>query len=125
MAFIRWRGNSAALLATVYEQGRSRQVLLAALGGGYAIPNGIREYVTARYPDMSIDWHRVNEAMAKGPQSAPPLSNTQLSYLEVEQRLREWASQLITPYSGEKRQLLDAANVLSNCRGREETQLTQ
>lgn len=124
MAFVRWRGNSAALLATVYEQGRSRQVLLAALGSGYGVPTGVREYVHERYPDISIDWDRVNEAMAKGPRSAPPLSNAQLSYLEIEQRLREWANQPITLFLGEKQQLLNAANVLSNCRGREETHPT-
>ena len=31
MAFVRWRGNCAELLATVYENGRSRQILLANL----------------------------------------------------------------------------------------------
>jgi len=124
MAFVRWRGNSAALLATVYEQGRSRQVLLAALGCGYAVPKGVREYLGERFPDMSIDWDQVNEAMAKGPHTAPTLSNAQLSYLEVEQRLRAWTDKQITPFPGERQQLLDAANVLSNCRVREETRLT-
>ncbi len=36
LAFVRWRGNSAQLLATGYDQGRSRQILLANLHGAYA-----------------------------------------------------------------------------------------
>ncbi len=121
MAFVRWRGNSASLLATVYEQGRSRQVLLAALGGGYAVPAHVREEVSARFPDLFVDWEKVNEVIARGPQGAPPLSSLQLSYLEVEQQLREWANQPITPFSDEKRQLLHAAQVLTSCRAREGT----
>ena len=119
MAFVRWRGNSATLLATVYEQGRSRQILLAALGGGYSVPTHVREDVRARFPELLIDWEKVNEAMAKGPKSAPPLTSVELSYLEVEQRLREWANQPITPYPDEARQLLHAAQVLTGCRARE------
>lgn len=119
MAFVRWRGNSATLLATVYEQGKSRQVLLATLGGGYSVPNYVREAVGARFPDVFVDWEKVNEAMAKGPRSAPPLTGVQLSYLEVEQRLRAWANQPITPYPDEARQLLHAAQVLTGCRARE------
>jgi len=83
MAFVRWRGNSATLLATVYEQGRSRQILLAALGGGYGVPTGVRESVHERFPGLSIDWNAVNEAMAKGPRNAPPLLETQRSYLAI------------------------------------------
>lgn len=32
MAFVRWQGNSAGLLTTVYEEGAGRQVWLAGLG---------------------------------------------------------------------------------------------
>ena len=123
MAFVRWRGNSATLLATVYEQGRSRQILLAALGGGYGVPTGVRESVHERFPGLSIDWNAVNEAMAKGPRNAPPLLETQLSYLEAEQQLRAWATQATPTFPREKQQLLDAANVLRSWRSREETSL--
>ena len=34
MAFVRWRGNS---VTTLYDQGRSRQVRLACLGGAYYV----------------------------------------------------------------------------------------
>lgn len=124
MAFVRWRGNSATLLATVYEQGRSRQILLAALGGGYGVPSGVRAYVSERFPEIPIDWDGVNEAMAKGPPNAPSLTHAQLSYLEAEQQLREWATLAITPFHREKQQLIDAANVLRNCRSREDTHLS-
>jgi hypothetical protein len=36
MAFVRWRGCSAQLLATVYENGRSKQIVLARLPEFYA-----------------------------------------------------------------------------------------
>ena len=74
MAFVRWRGNSAALLITVYEKGRSRQVLLAALDCGYRVPAGIQAYVNEHFPDVFVDWNRVNQAMAQGPSSAAPLT---------------------------------------------------
>jgi hypothetical protein len=121
MAFVRWRGNSATLLATVYEHGRSRQILLAALGSGYGVPTGIRESVHERFPGLSIDWNAVNEAMAKGPRNAPPLSETQQSYLGIEQQLRAWAVQAPPTFPGERQQLLDAANVLRTWRSRAET----
>lgn len=123
MAFVRWRGNSATLLTTVYEQGRSQQTLLAALGCGYRVPAGVREYVTEHFPTVSVDWNKVNEAMARGAPVAPVLTHTQLTYLEVEQRLREWANQQTAPFPGEKQQLLDAANVLSDWRSREGQQV--
>lgn len=50
MAFVRWRGYSATPLTTVYEQGKSRQVLLTALGDGYRVPTGVREDMTERFP---------------------------------------------------------------------------
>lgn len=124
MAFVRWRGNSASLLTTIYEQGKSRQVLLAALGCGYRVPSGVREYVTEYFPAVFVDWAKVNEAMAKGPSDAAPLEPIQLTILEVEQRLRAWANEKTTPLPGERQQLLEAANVLSNWRSRE-TQLVR
>lgn len=42
MAFIRWRGYSAQLLASVYENGRIRQVLLANLSGAYFVHESIQ-----------------------------------------------------------------------------------
>jgi len=112
MAFVRWRGYSATLLTTVYEQGKSRQVLLAALGGGYRVPTGVREDVTERFPTLFIDWNAVNREMAKGPPRGTPLTQKQLTYLEVEQQLQKWATQG-SPFPSESQQLLAAANILS------------
>lgn len=117
LAFVRWRGNSATLLATLYERGTSRQVLLAPLGCGYRVQTGIREYVTERFPTIAVDWVAVNEAMAHGPSSEAPLTVEKLSYLEVENHLRDWADSAQS-YPGESQQLLAAATVLSSWRGR-------
>lgn len=117
LAYVRWRGNSAALLATVYEQGRSRQVQLAPLGCSYRVPNGIREHVTEHFPNIVVDWETINQSMAQGPSNAAPLTAEQLSYLEVENHLRDWAN-VAKSYPGESQQLLAAANVLSGFRSR-------
>lgn len=119
MAFVRWRGNSATLLTTVYEQGKSRQVLLAALGSGYSVPMGVQESVTHRYPTLSVDWKAVNRAMAIGPTRDTPLTEKQRTYLEVEQQLREWATRQETPFRDESQQLLAAAGVLNAWRTRQ------
>lgn len=80
MAFVRWRGNSATLLATVYEQGKSRQVLLAALGGAHSISAEVKAEVRTYFPDLFIDWEKINDAVAKGPVSAPPITVEQLAH---------------------------------------------
>ncbi len=117
MAFVRWRGNSAALVTTVYDKGRSRQVLLAALGCGYRVPTGVQAYVIENFPNVFVDWDRVNRAMAKGPPGAAPLTKQQGSYLEIEQHLRKWGNQAGT-LPGERQPLLAAADVLSAWRSR-------
>lgn len=115
MAFVRWRGNSASLLATVYDEGRTRQVLLAPLGCGYRVPTGVRELVAERFPNIFVDWESVNQTMEKGPSGAAPLTTKQLSYLEAEQSLRVWG-ELPNTLPGERQQLLAAATVLSEWR---------
>lgn len=111
MAFVRWRGNSATLLATVYDQGKSRQVQLAALGCGYRVPTGVKEYVAEHFPNVTVDWDGVNRILAEGPPSPVYPAKEQSTYLEVEQSLRTWAQQLAR-LPGEKQQLLAAADVL-------------
>ena len=111
MAFVRWRGNSAALLTTVYDNGRSRQVLLAALDCGYRVPTGVQAYVNEHFPDVFVDWDRVNKAMAQGPPSAAPLTTRQMTYVEMEQNLRSWARRA-TILPSEKTSLLTVAEIL-------------
>jgi hypothetical protein len=115
MAFVRWRGNSATLLATVYDQGKTHQMLLAALGGGYHVPSGIRKMVAERFPTISVDWKAVNRAMAKGPLGEAELTERQMSYLEVENHLRDWA---VSPLSNprESQQFILTADLLSSWR---------
>lgn len=117
MAFVRWRGNSATLLATVYEQGRSRQVLLAALSCGYHVPTGVREFVSEQFPTIPVDWATVNRAMAEGPPGEAPLTERQLSYVEVENHLLDWASSPISN-TRESQQLIATAHLLSGWRSR-------
>lgn len=118
MAFVRWRGNSAALLATVYKQGGSRQVLLANLDAGYGVSEAVCRYVTENFPDIHVDWNAVNTAMAQGPTGSAPLTKGQMGFLTVENLLREWAHQP-SPFPQECMELLRAAEILERWRTRQ------
>lgn len=120
MAFVRWRGNSASLLTTVYDQGKSRQVLLARLGSGYSVPYSLPLLVAQRFPNIAVNWTEVNAAMAKGPVGSAPLTQQAIDYLDVEMRLREWA-QLKSPFPRETVVLAEAADVLVHWRARTDT----
>jgi len=61
MAFVRWRGNSAELLTTVYGQGRSQQVRLATLGGAYTVEPHVRAAAAERFPGIPIDCAAVDQ----------------------------------------------------------------
>lgn len=96
MAFIRWRGNSAELLTTVYEQGRSHQLRLACLGGNYHVLPEIRGAVTERFPQIAVDWDAVDQALVEGPPHerarAAEVPNDRLEWFRLEQRLHYWAA---------------------------------
>ncbi|MDA8217377.1 MAG: hypothetical protein M0Z94_07135, partial [Dehalococcoidales bacterium] len=116
MAFVRWRGNCAELFASVFENGRSRQILLANLTGTYASV-GVRQQVAREHPDIHVDWLAVERALARGPKAArqpePPLS-----ILQAETLLRGIAQQLMSdrPTPREAFQLMDAADILTALR---------
>ena len=118
MAFVRWRGRCAQLLATEYDHGRTRQRCLANLRGGYVVPQSTRAAIAAQYPEYTVDWEQIDRALAAGPPGAQPLSTQQLSWLEVEGRLREWAE---TPgiLFREAQTLRDAAETLTHWRAQE------
>ncbi len=118
MAFVRWRGQSAQLLTTIYEQGRSRQLLLANLREGYYAPQWVQEDVTTRFPQIEVDWAQVNHALAKGPPSTPPLSAEQWDCVAVEEALRQFATQS-SLLPGEANLLRIAAQTLTNWRARQ------
>ena len=115
MAFVRWRGNCAQLLATVSVQGRSRQICLANLEGRYAVPEWIRTRVQAEHPAIRVDWERIDRALAAGPAGSAPLTAPQQSCLEVEFQLRAWAHDPDL-FPAERAALEHAAQVLTNWR---------
>ncbi len=95
MAFVRWRGRSCELLATIYENGRSRKVILANIHDFYA-PEWLKEEVAVKFPDIKVDWLAVDRAIAQGPpnflaKSTPP---EHLDMATVEHYLRKWADDL-------------------------------
>ncbi len=116
MAFVRWRGNCAELLATVYENGRSRQILLANLYDTCACLN-IRLQVAKEHPDIHVDWFAVDLALARGPKPArtpePPVT-----IVQAEALLRGLAQQLMHGdlLTREGVTLLNAADILFSLR---------
>ena len=93
MAFVRWRGQYAQLVATVYEAGRYRKITLASLHDFYA-SDLAKLHVAEKFPHIKVDWEAVDRALAQGPtlgilkQSTPP---EHLDYAAVEHYLRQWA----------------------------------
>ena len=118
MAFVRWRGNSAQLLATVYDQGRSRQILLANLQGAYSTTASIRKTVADQFPEVVIDWHAVDRALAIGPPTAVPPSSTQLEWATVASWLQDWAMDRTQGFPDERATLQAAAQVLTSWQAR-------
>ncbi len=92
MAFVRWRGNCAQLLTTVYDQGRSRQILLANLRSGFCTSPTLWAAVADQFPTIRVDWAAVDRALALGPPSAPPPTPTQVTWAEVAHQLLVWAT---------------------------------
>jgi len=93
MAFVRWRGRSSQLIATVYEDGRSKKVTLANLPGFY-VSEGIKQQVAEKFPHIKVDWAAVDQALAQGPpgilkENTPP---EHLDWAGVEHYLRKWAA---------------------------------
>lgn len=115
MAFVRWRGNCAQLLATLSVQGHSRQICLANLEGRYAVPDWIRMRVQDEHPAIRVDWERIDRALAAGPAGSAPLTPAQQSRLEVELQLRAWAHDPDL-FPADRTALEQAAQVLTNWR---------
>ena len=65
MAFVRWRGGCSQLIATVYEDGRSRQITLANLPDFYVSEN-TKHHVAQKFPKISVDWSTVDRELARG-----------------------------------------------------------
>ena len=54
MAWIRWRGQSAQLMATVWHDGKNRHRYLASLGGVYTVPEWKQAQIQQRFPGIPI-----------------------------------------------------------------------
>ena len=121
MAFVRWRGSSAQLLATVYENGRSKQVTLASLPEFY-VSDLTRMRVAEKFPEVKVDWLAVDRSLAQGPPSGILKQDTppeHLEYATVEHHLRQWAEDADRANLGnDATKLCLAAEVLTEWRAR-------
>lgn len=111
MAFVRWRGNCAQLLATVTVDGRPRQRLLSNLHGAYRTTPQFRQCIADAFPDVSVDWVAVDRSLAQGPPTAIPPSPEQLQWAEAAHRLSVWATTSTDPE--DRRVLTMAADLLT------------
>jgi hypothetical protein len=120
MAFVRWRGCSAQLLATVYENGQSKQITLARLPDFYA-SDLTRMRVAEKFPEVKVDWAAVDRALAQGPPSGVLKQDTppeHLDYAAVEHCLHQWAEEAEkADMENDATKLLMAAAVLTKWRG--------
>ena len=109
MAFVRWRGRCAQLLATVYRDGRSKQVTLACLPGFY-VPESTMRYVAEKFPGIKVDWEAVNRSLAEVPPGVlkHKVPEEHLDMASVEQYLRKWAAE------ADRKKLIDDASRLYN-----------
>jgi hypothetical protein len=121
MAWIRWRGASAQLLATVWVDGKNRQRYLGSLGEVYSVTTAMRAHFEARYPTIRFDWAAIDRRLAQGPPATPPLPDRVWDWATVEQALRDWAA---SPEgtAGERATLEHAADVLREWRAAREQQ---
>jgi len=119
MAWIRWRGQSAPLLATVWKNGNTRQRYLASLGEVYTVPEWVQARITSRFPTIPIDWPAIQATLVPGTPGVPPPSAAMLDWAAVESRLREWAQTGPEDYPGERHALRAAAHILETWRSRE------
>lgn len=120
MAWIRWRGSVAHLMATVWEQGQSRQRYLGSLGGAYTVSRPVRDRITAQYPTLDIAWDAVNEMLAAGPPGTPPLPSAVWDWATVERHLDQWSETGPVATVYEQQTLQAAARILREWRARAE-----
>jgi len=125
VGFIRWRGRCAQLLATVYVNGRSKQVTLAKLSD-FFVPEATKRDVEEKYPDIKVDWTKLARALARGPSDIMKMKTPgeHLDMAEVENCLRVWAAEADKTDSNS---LILAAGILTKWRAKfyQETELLQ
>jgi len=117
MAFIRWRGSCAQLLATIYTEKGSKQITLANLPN-FNVTRETKRDVEEKHPDIKVDWVKIIRTLANGPPD-PLMKNTPSEHMdmaEVEDLLRTWAAQVDGKVDGDRLYL--AADVLLSLRAR-------
>lgn len=113
MAFVRWRKNCAELLATRYEGGKSRQVVLLNLDHPY-VTEYQRRRVRERFPEVRVDWAKVVEALARGPQMGRPSSPMRVTWALVDQVLRDLKDLALSQgHTADAKMLIDAADTIT------------
>lgn len=120
MAFVRWRKNCAELLATRYVDGKSRQVLLLNLAHPYILAYQRRQ-VRERFPDITVDWDAVVEALARGPTTAAQATTLHVTWARVDQVLRDLKDMaLARGWTSDAKMLGDAADTITSWRMHED-----
>ncbi len=113
MAFVRWRKNCAELLATRYENGKSRQVVLLNLAHPY-ITDDQRRQVDRRFPDVRVDWDKVVQALARRPDHDVPPPPIRITWARVDQVLRDLKDLALSEgKTDDARTLIDAADTIT------------
>lgn len=113
MAFVRWRGNCAQLLATLTVDGRPRQRLIANLHGAYRTTPALWAQVAEAFPTLTVDWAAIDRALAEGPPTSIPPRPIQRQWADTAHQLTVWAVEQ-TADPRECRILQAAAEVLTH-----------
>ena len=115
MAFIRWRGRCAQLLATVYVDGRSKQITLLSIPG-FHISETEKKIVSNKFPSIDVDWIAIARSLAEGPpdilKEKTPAEHFDMAV--VEDYLRKWAEE--AKIAKDSHHLVAAAAVLTEWR---------
>ena len=117
MAFVRWRGRCSQLIATIYQDGRSKKITLANLPGFYVFES-TKRHVTEKFPQIKVDWAAVDRALAQGPPGIlkKDTPTQHLIWADIEHCLREWAECAEKTSTSDATYLRTAADVLTRWR---------
>jgi hypothetical protein len=117
MAFIRWRGSCAQLLATVYTEKGTKQITLANLPN-LNVTRETKRNVEEKHPGIKVDWVKIVRELANGPPIllARKTPQEHMDMAEVEEHLRKWATQVDSTVDANRLYL--AADVLLSLRAR-------
>lgn len=104
MAFVRWRGNTAQILASAWIDGKSKQIRVLSLPPGErTVSKGLKEVVASQLPSVTIDWDEIQTLLDAGPGGG--------EYMRVAVQLFEWSASLDLTRE-ERQKLREASDVL-------------